>query len=141
MRTFQSRGATIALVVVVAIGFFFAGYSARAIRVAEAASSHPIVTPPPPDGNPVGHKLNPPKNFAAPPDALKYLRWLAGHPTAIVYQLAWPNKPPYRRKPTCQGVPQPCVEFTWKSMTIQTLKYDGTDNKPSTVDVYGTLSN
>jgi hypothetical protein len=141
MRTFQSRGAKVVLLVAIAFGFFFAGYCARAIRVAEAASTHPIVTPPPPDGNPVGHRLNPPKHLAAPPGLLKCLNLLKKHPIAIVYQLAPPNKPPYRPKPTCSGQAQPCVEFVWRNMTIQTLKYDGTDNKPSTVDVWGTLSN
>lgn len=139
MRTFQSRAAAIALMVAIAIGFFFAGYCTRVIRVA-AQTPIPYVTPPPPDGNPVGHKLNPPKNLAAPPGAVKYLRWLAAHPIAIVYQLAWPKNPPYRQKPSCQGVAQPCVPFTWPNMTIQTDNYKGKDNTPTRVDVYGTFS-
>ncbi len=145
MRTSQSRVATIALIVAIAVAFFFAGYSARMIRVAEAANPtpNPIVSPPPPDGNPVGHKLNPPKSvMMAPPPAnlKKCLQFLARHAITVVYQLAWPKHEPYRPKPTCSGQPQPCVTFTWKNMTIQTNNYNGSDNKPATVDVYGTLS-
>ncbi|HVR45334.1 MAG TPA: hypothetical protein VMT95_01645 [Candidatus Binatia bacterium] len=139
MRTFRSRGATLALVVAIAIGFFFAGYCASAIRVAEAKSSHPIVTPPPPDGNPVGHQLNPPKNLAAPPQIDKYLSWLAKHEIAINYVLAPRNGQPWHPAPRCNGRPH-CYDFQWKNMTIQHVNYNGTSTKVWPVDVYGTFS-
>jgi hypothetical protein len=144
MRTFQSRGATIALLVAVAIGFFFAGYCARAIRVAEAASPLPIVTPPPPDGNPVGHKMMPPKNFAMakpPPNLKQCLQLLAKHPIAIVYRLAPPGGNPWLgAPPTCAGQAQPCVPFHWQNVTIQVVHYPNTPSQQKTVDVWGTLS-
>ncbi|HEY6326851.1 MAG TPA: hypothetical protein VIW73_10115 [Candidatus Cybelea sp.] len=141
MRTFQSRGATIALVVAVAIGFFFLGYSARTIRVAAAQPTSVPISQPPPDGNPVGHQLNPPKNYAAPPGIDQHLRWLAQHRIAIRYQLAPPKLPPWHPPaPACSNGQPHCFNFVWKNMTIETMNHNGTLNTRWNVDVHGTLS-
>lgn len=140
MRTFLSRVATIAVVAAVAIGFFFAGYSTHAIRVAAAQMTPiPIVSPPPPDGNPVGHMMNPPKNLAAPPGADTHLSWLAKHEIAINYVLAPRKGQPWHPAPKCNGRPH-CYDFVWKNMTIQHVNYNGTSTKVWPVDVYGTFS-
>ena len=149
-RNQHSGPAALAFVVLTAVAFFLAGYFLRATQAASAGTPAPgssVFG----DGNPVGHQLYPQNRttlVSAPADQIKKcLQLVAKTPLAIRYKTAPPGVETLYRPPgfTCrdQGVGQPCVDFTWKDMTIQMLPSPSSglvDPPAEPVDVYGSLS-
>jgi hypothetical protein len=144
----------LALAVLFAAVFFFAGYAVRTSRT-EAASLR-AATPPPPDGNPSGHHLWPQysatvsvRSLAAapgstaqsPPDLKKCLGLLASGRVEIFYVTAKHGQQPHLPKPTCTSG-KVCQTFVWKNMWTTTWKPspDYGQNGTELVDVYGALT-
>jgi hypothetical protein len=149
-RNQHPRPAALPFVVLTAFAFFLAGYFLRATQTAWAQA--PAATRSGyGDGNPAGHQLYPQNRTAlvsAPASQIKKcLELVAKTPLAIRYKTAPPGVETLYRPPgfTCrdQGVGQPCVDFTWKDMTIEMLPSPSSgqvDPPAEPVDVYGSLS-
>ncbi|MGA7356361.1 MAG: hypothetical protein WA431_04190 [Candidatus Cybelea sp.] len=134
---------TVAFIALIAAAFFFAGYAVRATRI-EAAGNVPVATPPPPDGNPSGHRLELPKSYAprVPSTALtSCLEVLAKNPIAVRYVTAphvAANPTPSPALPIPQCKDRTCVPFSWPNMTLSTQWLDHTAS-PEALDIYGTF--
>jgi hypothetical protein len=146
MNTRRYPGAFgIALAALFAALFFFAGYSVKTVRVA-GASSRPIATPTPADGNPSGHFLAPSGTFFSrnvkAADLIKELKLLKDG-LAIRYVTASPGEDPHCHPPTCRFDDPLCAELKWPSVTIKT--YGGPlhhykEHAAESLDVYITFS-
>lgn len=133
---------TVAFAMLIAVGFFFAGYSVRA--TVAAAQPAPTSTGKG-DGNPVGHSLTPPggEESAAAVSQVKSMQFVFRYPVAIRYVTApvggtiW-----FKPKPSCsdRGVVEPCFAFAWKNVWIRSRFKNGPNADPEHVDVYGTVS-
>jgi hypothetical protein len=142
-----SRAIQFGFVALIAVVFFFVGYSARTVRTASAQAPHPtpsFVS----DGDPSGHYLVPQgaraKLSAATSVDLAAALKVFSDPNirlAIRYVATRPPKDAFApfAAPRCTNQPQPCVDFTWKNMKL-TNKYADGETHDRTVDIYGTIS-